>query len=240
MKFTIDLAGLAIELDSCGNALKEFCVDYLTDNTPDFSLRWSESDIEAERGQNPGEAGYSSDYLETLAALRSIAERLPLKNRILIHGAAITWKDTGYLFTAPSGTGKTTHIRLWKNHLGANVDIVNGDKPILSLEGGEICVHGTPWAGKERWQKNRSAELRGICFVTRGEKNEIRRMAPDECVPMLIRQIYLPADQKAAERTLELADELARRVPMYLLRCDISEDAVRCSFSAMTGEAYPK
>lgn len=201
------------------------------------------------------DGGQTQPILYELSALhRAIAEAMPLYGRFVMHGAAITYGGGAYLFCAPSGVGKSTHIALWKRYLGDGVDIINGDKPFLSLEDGcageHIRVHGSPWAGKELWQKNRSAELRAVCLITRGEKNSIvrfgdaeslgptERFGPTECLGALMRQIYLPRSAEAAQATLALTDALVRLVPVYRLRCDMSEEAVRCSFEALTGLRY--
>ena len=76
---------------------------------------------------------FAPEYLETLALLRKVAEVLPEKDGFLMHGAVIQWKDKAYMFTAPSGTGKTTHIRLWRKYLGQGVSIINGDKPFIRI-----------------------------------------------------------------------------------------------------------
>lgn len=76
---------------------------------------------------------YSLQYLETLAALRKIADFMPEKDCFLMHGAVVAWKDQGYLFTAPSGTGKSTHLALWKKYLGDQAEVINGDKRFLKL-----------------------------------------------------------------------------------------------------------
>ena len=90
----------------------------------------------------------------------------------------LLFEGLGYLFTAPSGTGKSTHIRLWRQFLGEAGHIVNGDKPFLSVEEGKVFVWGSPWAGKENWQKNRKAPLHGICLLKQGQKNKICRLQP--------------------------------------------------------------
>lgn len=239
MNFTVKMADKYINIDSLYPDLKDFCKDYLVDDgTADFSISITEEDILYE--QNLCEdMEYSLPYLETLATLRKIASALPSHKRFLMHGASITYDDKAYLFTAPSGTGKSTHIRLWKRCLGERVRIVNGDKPFLSFDDGEVRIYGTPWAGKERWQRNCSAPLHGICFVNQGTENTIRRLEPAECLTQLFKQIYLPATSDAAGTTLELMDLLVRTIPLYHLECDMSEEAVRCSFEALTGLEYP-
>ena len=238
MKFIVGLADKYIEINSVYDALRNFFKDYLvTDVTPDFSVSLNQEDISAEQ-EVTSENQFSPTYLETLALLRKLAEILPSHNRILMHGASISYNEHAYLFTAPSGTGKSTHIRLWKKYLGDDVKIVNGDKPFISLED-EPVIYGSPWAGKENWHRNCKKPLKGICFVQRGTTNSIRRIEASDCLSLLFKQVYLPADTLAAGLTLELVDMLIKKVPLYVLTCDMSEDAVRCSFEALTGLSYP-
>jgi hypothetical protein len=238
MKFIVGLADKYIEINSVYDALRNFFKDYLvTDVTPDFSVSLNQEDISAEQ-EMTSENQFSPTYLETLALLRKLAEILPSHNRILMHGASISYNEHAYLFTAPSGTGKSTHIRLWKKYLGDDVKIVNGDKPFISLED-EPVIYGSPWAGKENWHRNCKMPLKGICFVQRGTTNSIRRIEASDCLSLLFKQVYLPADTLAAGLTLELVDMLIKKVPLYVLTCDMSEDAVRCSFESLTGLSYP-
>lgn len=239
MSFIIKLADKVIQVENIHAELQEFCKDYLVENElPDFSITITQDDIFLEQQQSL-EQGYSLAYLETLALLRKISDVFPTYNRFLMHGASISYHNQAYLFTAPSGTGKSTHIRLWKKHLGDDVKIVNGDKPFISLEKETPFIYGTPWAGKERWQRNCSEPLKGICFLQRGTTNSIKQINPDECLSLLFHQVYIPDDSLTAGLTLELLDKLIKTVPLYLLQCDMSEDAVRCSFEALTKLPYP-
>lgn len=238
MNFIVKLADICIEINSVYPELKNFLKDYLvSDATPDFSITINEDEILAER-EATSDKQFSPTYLETLATLRKLAEILPSYNRILMHGASISYHGHAYLFTAPSGTGKSTHIRLWKKYLGDDVKIVNGDKPFISLDG-DPFIYGSPWAGKENWHRNCCMPLKGICFVQRGTENSIRRIEPFECLSLLFKQVYLPSSTDAAGLTLELVDALTKKVPLYLLTCDMSEEAVQCSFEGLTGLAYP-
>lgn len=174
-------------------------------------------------------------YCEGDCFYLSIANIIPLKKRMLMHGAVISYNEDAYMFTAPGGTGKTTHISLWRKYLGEKIKIVNGDKPILAVEPDGVFVYGTPWGGKENWQSNCKKRLKAVCLLQRANENSIRRINPAEYFSMLIQQVYLPKEKEAAEKTLELLDELLKKMPFYLLGCDMSEDAVRCSFEELTG-----
>lgn len=246
MEFNLKLADLLIEVHPRYPTLEEFCKDYICEeDTTNGALeadkvivKITDKEIEAEREKTEEE--YSPQYLETLATLRQIADQMPAHNRLLCHGAVITWKDKGYMFTAPSGTGKSTHIAQWRKYLGKDVQIVNGDKPLMKVTGSEIRLYGTPWAGKERWQKNRSTRLDGICILQQAKENKIRKLNPGEALPMLIRQLYFTDNTTYAGKTLELLDTILRNVPVYLLECDISQEAVKTSFEALTGTPMPE
>lgn len=239
ISFNVMLAGMSVGIKCPSPEMRDFCANYITDAPCDFFVSVTQADVDAERKLSPDGGGM---LYEISAVQRKIAEVFPLHNRFLMHGAAITYQDGAYLFCAPSGVGKSTHISLWKRCLGDAVDIVNGDKPFLSLEAHAdqqyLRVYGSPWAGKERWQKNRSAALRAICFLSQDSENSISPVQPAQCLPQLMRQVYVPSDTAAASETLRLVDRLAELVPLYHLRCNISDDAVKCCFESLTGLSY--
>lgn len=245
--FCMKLAEICVGVEHSTPEAKRYCAGYCADLPCKFTVAVTQEDIDAEAdalAKSRGEIVSERLPHELSAIQRKIAEEFPKYGRFLMHGAAITYQDDAYLFCAPSGVGKSTHISLWKRHLGGEVDIINGDKPFLSLDGDtdtqHFRVHGSPWAGKERWQKNRNAPLRAICFLARGNENSIVRLQPSACLPQLMRQVYIPRDPQAAGRTLELIDRLTQLVPLYQLRCNISEDAVRSSFETLVGRPYPQ
>jgi hypothetical protein len=78
-----------------------------------------------------------------------------LFNCFLMHGAVVVVDGSIYMFTAPSGTGKSTHVALWKKYF-KNVEIINGDKPFSRVDESSVWVYGIPWpvkkAGRRMWQ----------------------------------------------------------------------------------------
>lgn len=236
MYFKIKVADTVFGINYIYPTLYDFCNEYIVpDSTPsDYELTITEADIKAEHEEDL-EKQFSPQYLETLSCQRKIADILPERNCFLMHGAVITWKNQAYMFTAPSGTGKTTHISLWKKFLGDDVDIVNGDKPFIRIDGNKAIAYGTPWAGKEYWEQNRSAELYGICILHQAKENNIRRLSPQEALPILYPQIHFTDNPEKAALTMDMFDSLLRNIPIYSLGCDISETAVITCFEAMTG-----
>lgn len=235
-KYTVKLAGHTVQIESRFEKNRGFFSDYIVpDTTPELVARVSDDDIDSAVANVPD---ISRETAELTELYRPIAEGMPLLGGFVFHGAAISYDGKGYIFTAPSGTGKSTHIRLWRKYLGRDVDIINGDKPIITADERGVIVHGTPWSGKERWQKNVSFPLGGICLLGRGESCSVSKVDPAEHLPFLMCQTYRSDDGEVMARTMELLDTVLGCVPVYLLHCDISEDAVRCAFGEMCGRNY--
>ncbi len=236
--FYCRIAGIAFAVQHRYSQVRERCRDYLVPDSEAveaISLAITDGEIRSMCEEYPQN---TPEEAEEILIYQKIAETAPHFSRLLVHGASVSYGANGYLFTAPSGTGKSTHIALWRKYLGRDVEIINGDKPMLWVEP-PIRVCGTPWGGKENWQKNCSAPLSAICFLQQSKENRIRRLLPEEVLPLLLGQVFLPKDTAAGARTLELVDVVLRTVPLYQLSCDMSEAAVRCSFEAMTGLTYP-
>ncbi len=233
-KIKIKLAEIPIEVQSKTDFMPSFCRDYLCDDEPIFAVSTTKEAVAAEVENAPEPTTY--EYAEALCLYREMAERLPLYDRMVFHGAAIEYNNKAYLFTAPSGTGKTTHIALWRKFLGEKVNIINGDKPILRLTENGFTVYGTPYAGKEGWQRNVSAPLSGICILSQGKDNRIEKIENGDFIK-LFQQTYKPHDKEAMQKTVSLVKELCR-VPCFAFSCDISENAVKASFEALTNSEY--
>lgn len=234
-KFYINLAGINIEMHSKYEYAKQFCRDYLIVAPRTVDIVAEVSPEAVAKGTETKDGVISEQESEVYCLYRVIAERLPEFGCFVFHGAAISYKGKGYLFTAPSGTGKTTHICLWKRLLGDDVGIINGDKPIIKIENGFVSVCSAPWAGKERWQRNVSMPLGGICIINRGTDNACLRRNPNEILHEIMHQLYLPKNPICVGLTLALLDRMTEIVPIYTHFCDISLQAAAASVEAMTG-----
>ncbi len=234
----ISVAGLTVELNYLHREILRLCGDYVINKPETVDIVAVSTEEKIQREINRAQEPVSPVNGEECCLFRDVAEQAPLLGRFLMHGAAISYAGKGYLFTALSGTGKTTHISLWKKYLGDEVDIINGDKPLIHVSEEEVSVCATPWAGKERWHRNCAYPLGGICLISRGVGNRIRRIEPREYLNLLLQQIYMPANPAALTATLDLVDRMLARVPVYLLECDMSEEAVKTSFRAVTGLEY--
>lgn len=242
--FCVRLADVVIGIEPMYPYLQEYCKDYIVEDTPEFVVRSEPEDIRREREASDREAAieghppvdYADAYLETLAVYRKIAERLLERNILLFHGSVIAVDGEGYLFTAKSGTGKSTHTKLWRQLFGERAVMVNDDKPLLRLTEREVIVYGTPWAGKHNLNKNISVPLAGLCVLERAEKNYIRQVVPRDIYGMLLQQAYRPAKAEAMQQTLSLVDRLMTNVKMYRLGCNMELEAAQVAYTGMRGE----
>ena len=231
--FKIKIASLVVRLVGNQEATLDFCKEYFTEEEKvDIFVSASAKDVDGEIARHAG--GGSHEYFEKIYLYRKIADQLPGFDRFLFHGAAVKVKGKGFIFSAPPGTGKSTHVRLLKEYFGDKVTIINGDKPIIKVEGEAATICPCPWAGKEGWQTKEEAPLSGIVLLKRGEKSSIKRIDPAEYFKDLILQAYLPKDSEMLLKTLELIDRATKHVPFYLLECDISRSAAEASFEMMS------
>ena len=243
-EFSLELARVPIGVRALYPTTRRFCREYLTDRAPAFTVTLTPEDIANEdlrSAREDARAGvparrFGGEYLETLALYRRLAAPLLSRDIVVFHGAAVAVGGRAYLFTAPSGTGKTTHIRLWLKNIPGSF-VLNGDKPLLRLPaGGPAQVCGTPWQGKENLGVNGILPLAGLCVLTRAEENTIRSLTFREGFTELLRQVHRPEEPGAMEKTVSLLGRLGTSVPLYLLGCDMRDEAALVSFRAMAGE----
>ena len=232
--FKIKIADLVVQIDNKYEFVYNQCKDYYTDeNEVDITICATEDDIRIEREQSL--AQFSEGYLESVCIYRNLSYVLPEFDAFLFHAALIEVDGKGYAFTAKSGTGKSTHIRLWQQLLGDKVIIVNGDKPIFRKVGNKILCYGTPWCGKERFNVNKSVELKSICFLNRGEKNSIQKYDSAQAVKNVVHQIVIPKKPENVLKILELLDYTLTNVDVWQLHCNMDIEAAQLSYNTMKG-----
>lgn len=229
-KMLLNISGLTIDFDTrYPEYVRERCSGYVVgDGAVDLRLRATEEDIVKANRDNVGVM-----EAELYAMTIPLSEELPLRGRLMTHGVAISCDGKGFVFTAESGVGKSTHAFLWQKYLGEErVRVINGDKPILWFKGEEVMACGTPWSGKEHLDENTSVPLKGICLLRRlreGERPTIWHATKDEAFDFLMHQIFIPKNAKGKIKTMQMLDILYDRVPIYHLATDMSREGVMTS-----------
>lgn len=146
---------------------------------------------------------------------------------IVIHASSLAWKGKGIMFSAPSGTGKSTHARLWQDCFGPEVLMLNDDTPAVRFRDGKPYIFGTPWSGSSVNYCNSRAPLTAIVLLEQAPGNSIRELSTHETVSMMMPRVFLPYfDQKMMHKACDIFERLVSCVPVYLLKCRPDREAV--------------
>ena len=236
--FTLEVAGLATQVQPMFFSTKEYCRPYLTEREPEFFVEVTAEDLICQQEALDKEADeeglrrrkFTDPFLERTVIQEKIAGQLLERDTLLLHGSTVAVDGQAYLFTAPCGTGKSTHTRLWRELFGDRAVMVNDDKVFLELRRDGVWAYGSPWMGKHGIGANISVPLKGICFLQRGTENTIQKADPQKWLPELIHQCFLPE-----ERYASLVSRLAQRIPLWEMSCTKAPQAAAIAYEAMAG-----
>lgn len=204
------------EIDIYISKVGSKCADYLLKTVPDFS-RATIFTTQKDRYVNQI---FQGPLGEILFRNFILSER-----GIVIHAAAISCRDKGIIFSAPSGTGKTTQANLWKKYKQAK--LINADRPTLKVEDNEVRVYGTLWNGSASTCINNSAKLEAIVMLEQSPINEIKKLNKQEAIAKVLPRCFLPYFTK--ERmgiALKNIENIIEKTPVYLLKCRPDREAV--------------
>ena len=243
--FTMEVAGAAVGVQAMFPFSKEYCRAYLTEREPELLICTTPEDLVHEQmllDREAREEGlklrkFPDSFLERSVIQRRLADFLVGRDTLMLHGSTIAVDGKAYLFTAPCGTGKSTHTRLWRELIGERAVMVNDDKPFLRITGEAVLAYGSPWSGKHGLASNVCVPLAGICSLHRGKQNRIQPAEAQDLRNILSKQVHLPEDGALAERVGHLMDVLVERVPLWEMECNKELEAASVAFTAMSGES---
>lgn len=220
---------MLVKMDSFGRTVEQ-AEQYLADaGVPDVEIRGNWRLLKEKQPQ------LSDEDCEYLVTGSSFYRQLLSFDGMMLHASAVVVDGRAYLFTANSGTGKSTHTGLWLKKFGDRAWLLNDDKPALRLENGMWYAYGTPWSGKHDLSRNARVPLGGICSLRRGEENKILPMEPKESIFQILEQTVRPPVPELRGKLLELMDSLITSVPIWKMECNMDPEAAEVSFKAMSG-----
>lgn len=237
-EFVIRIADCNVGVRAVFEETKTYCTEYLTDGEPAFTVETTMEDICRERQLSDREreleglpsVNHSDQVLETTAVYRKIVEKLIDHDVLLFHGSVVAVDGVAYMFTAVSGTGKSTHTKLWRKLFGARAVMINDDKPLFKITQTGILVCGTPWDGKHHLNTNCMVPLKAICVLKRGEENEIQPLSARQALPVLLQQSYRPGNML---KYMDLIDAVTKDVKFYELHCNMEQEAAQVAYDGM-------
>lgn len=229
------IADTEIGIISPYEAHRKYCSQYSSrsDCTPELIIEITEKEIQNEFQYYTQDT--TAEYASLSLIFRKLCEYIITKGGFVLHSAVVEYSGLAYAFVAPSGTGKSTHIKNWRKLLADKVDIVNGDKPIIIFKDGKYFACGTPWAGKEGWHRNVCVPLGGVCRVYRDDKNSICKADAFEFAEMIMGATLIPQDPSLLMTLLDTIDSFTQKIPAYKLYCTADISSATVSFEKMTG-----
>lgn len=160
------------------------------------------------------------EYLAHLLTACMLAHGL-----LTFHGVLMEYEGNGIIISAASGTGKTTHARLW--HDLRRALIINGDRAVCAKTAEGWTGYGLPWSGTSGEQINRSVAIRALVVLRRGETNEAHRISALEAFHQVFAHVLYPSWDKAlTEKMMDLLESFLRDVPIFLLSCRPDAESV--------------
>ena len=240
--FTIQIARLVTRVHPMFSSTRDYCRSYLSELAPEFDVVVTAQDLVREQELAELEAmeeglrlrKFSDPFLERAVIQRKIARELLRRNTILLHGSTVAVDGAAYLFTAPCGTGKSTHTRLWREALGDRAVMVNDDRAFLRISDDGVIAYGSPWSGKHGLDSNIALPIKGICFLRRGPENAICRAQGAECIRELQHQCFLPEDTPGQDLARTLVEQLSRQAALWQMECTKDPAAARLAHQAMS------
>ena len=239
--FNMKIAGAVACVTCLFESTPVYFKAYLTEEKEDFSIAVCREDLVFEQAQLDAEAveegfrfrTFTDPFMERAAIQRAFGEFLFDRGVLLLHGSAVAVDGKGYLFTARSGTGKSTHTRLWCQAFGSRAVMINDDKPFVAVTGDGVTIFGSPWSGKHGLDSNIAVPLSGICFLERGGENRIHPASREAVLPQLLKQGYCPLDEGKKEGFARLVQQLAEKIPLWQMECNKDISAAHTAFEAM-------
>lgn len=230
-----DIAGLKVRMNNCGGRSQAQAQAYLAENQDENQKFDIDINVDKQRvldamAEHPELTQNDWEYMLTGSDFYT---QLIQYDGILLHSSCIVVDGVAYAFSADSGTGKSTHTQLWLKRFGDRAYMLNDDKPAIRLIGDTVYACGTPWSGKFDYSTPAVVPLAGICFLERSEDNWIKTAETSKALYNIFSQTIRRLGEENMNKLLDNLTEIFNKVPIYQFGCNISDEAVECSYNAM-------
>ena len=228
VNFKIKIANKVLDINAFNETTKRYCRNFLSEEKEDYIITMSEEDLKNESSNSIDGKVYVNEEISAL--YRKIADLFVEENIIVFHGSSFKVNNCGFIVTARSGVGKSTHVNLLKELLNDELVYINDDKPLLEVKD-DITIFSNPWNGKERRGNNTSAPLKAILFLRRSEKPNFKKIInKEEIYIKLMSQTYLPKEKSKREKALKLVDQILKVTDFYEINVNMGEESAKMTY----------
>ncbi len=231
-----NIAGLTVSYNSKYDKLKKRSIPYLANEgtVAKYVIRLDYDELEKSLPQYPLLDIAALEYMRVGSYFYTA---LIGNGGFLLHASAVVVDGVAYCFSAPSGTGKSTHTNLWLEVFkNKGAYIINDDKPAVKIVDGVPIVYGTPFSGKHDISVNTCVPLKALCFIQRSDINSIKKISAIQAASLVLDQTIRPENDELMDRLFDTLEKVVLSVPSYILSCNISKEAAVLAYNEMSGE----
>lgn len=225
-----EIAGLKVEMNPQFARLERQSEAYLSSGEPVIRLN-------PDLYNDPALENRTEEDREYIYASAEFSREIIPHGRFFLHASALVLDGEAYLFSAPSGMGKSTHTALWLEKFHGSY-ILNDDKPVIFPDNERITVWGTPFAGKTDLHINREVPLRAICFLKQGDENIIHRCTEEQAIALTLNNTYRPKNGKNMNLLLDMIGKAVEKTDIFEMSCKNEPAAVEIAYNAMKGKRF--
>lgn len=222
-----EIAGLKVEMDPKYGRLIKQSESYRSSGEPVMMVKPNPYDKAHVVLSRPSE-----ENLEYVCCSAAFCREIIPHGRFFLHASAVVYEGEAYLFSASSGTGKSTHTALWRERFPESY-ILNDDKPVICPGQEQITAWGTPFAGKTDLQVNRGVPLKGICFLKQGSENQIQQVSEDQALALMLENTYRPRSNDRMNQLLDMMEQVIMQIKIYEMSCTKELEAAELSYRVM-------
>lgn len=225
-----EIAGLKVEMEPKFGRLMRQSESYRSSGEPVMIVRSDPYDEARVVMDRP-----SKEQQEYICCSAAFCRNIIPYGRFFLHASAVVYEGQAYLFSAPSGTGKSTHTAFWRKRFPESY-ILNDDKPVIWPGEDGITVWGSPFAGKTNLQVNRGVPLKAICFLKQGRENHIWQVTEDYALALMLNNTYRPGSNEQMNRLLDMMEQVVTQTKIYEMSCTRELQAAELSYEKMKGK----
>lgn len=230
------VADIVFDARDCGSTFAARAEKYrVSEGLPEFTLTLTEEELEAAREVSR----LSEDGIRYMMSGSKFYFELINRKGFMLHSSAVVKDGRAYLFSGPSGMGKSTHTGFWLE-LFPDAYILNDDKPAVRSTDNGFYAYGTPWSGKHDISRNTGVPIGGIAFIERSDVNFIEPMPVKNAVFGMIAQTVRHIRRERMEELLDTVEMLISSAPVYRLGCTKDISAAELAYEVMSHGAASK